>query len=161
MNGINKTLNYGKTACLPVKRVKLQSIVTSSATIVVSLIFFTRGIEGRGWVLWMGRRWRLLYQYLCWSEWRRVEARKCCQVKVAGERVFIGHLECAQERKVCVDRMLQSCFPLSNLLSYNYFQRKSICMKISPCYQGLQHVLCVFLKKFCLTFTDLSMTWVH
>ena len=67
---------------------------------------------------------------------------------MAGERVFMGHLECAQESKGCIDRMLQSCFLLSNLLSYNYFQSKSICMKTSPCYQGLQHVLCDFLRNF-------------
>ena len=34
------------------------------------------------------------YQYLCWSEWWGLGVGKYWQVKVAGERVFMDHLEC-------------------------------------------------------------------
>ena len=43
----------------------------------------------------------------------------------------------------CVDRVLKSSFLLSNLINYNYFLRKSICINTSPRYQGPQCFLCV------------------
>ena len=64
------------------------------------------------------------------------------QVKVAGERVFIGYVECVQECKGCLDRVLKD-FLLSNLINCNYFLRKNICINTSPCYQGPQCFLCV------------------
>ena len=35
---------------------------------------------------------------------------KCWQVKVAGERGFMGHLEIVQETKGCMDRVLKDLF---------------------------------------------------
>ena len=32
---------------------------------------------------------------------------KCSQVKVAGERVFMDHVECVQENEGCMDRVLK------------------------------------------------------
>ena len=35
---------------------------------------------------------------------------KCSQVKVAGERVFMDDVECVQENKRCLDRVLEDVY---------------------------------------------------
>ena len=79
---------------------------------------------------------------------------KCCQVKVAGERVFIGHLECVQESEGCMIRMLKGFFLLLNLINYNYFLRKSICKTPFLVIKApnVFFVFCFVFKRFCLTF---------
>ena len=63
--------------------------------------------QGVGVICFLGD---LGYQYLCQSEWWRVEIEKCRQVKVAGERVFMDHVECVQENERCLDRVLEDVY---------------------------------------------------
>ena len=39
-----------------------------------------------------------------------MEIEKCRQVKVAGERVFMDHVECVQENERCLDRVLEDVY---------------------------------------------------
>ena len=44
------------------------------------------------------------------DQWCGVEIAKCRQVKVAGERIFMDLVECVQENKGCMDRVLKGFF---------------------------------------------------
>ena len=91
--------------------VKLQSRVTSSGAIVVSSIFFSLGgWGGMGWLISVnGQGLRVVVCGIFVFGWLRVsvlllvrtvgegEVGKCWQVKVAEERVFMGHLECTRK----------------------------------------------------------------